>query len=83
MARGTIPILRVGGNLLATVHVELRDAVAEAFQEDILTGISAQVARTIIQLGVDISSMDTQSRLSDGIELALSLIGKAITAKGA
>jgi hypothetical protein len=25
--------------------------------------------------------MDTQSRLSDGIELALSLVGKAITAK--
>ena len=43
----------------------------------------AQVARTIIQLGVDISSMDTQSRLQDGIELALSLVGKAITAKGA
>ncbi|MFT3764404.1 MAG: protoglobin domain-containing protein [Minicystis sp.] len=49
----------------------------------ILTGISAQVARTIIQLGVDISAMDTQSRLQDGIELALSLVGKAITAKGA
>jgi rsbT co-antagonist protein RsbR len=49
----------------------------------IITGISAQVARTIIQLGVDISSLDTQSRLSDGIELALSIVGKAITAKGA
>lgn len=48
----------------------------------ILTGISAQVARTIIQLGVDISSMDTQSRLQDGIELALAVVGKAITAKG-
>jgi rsbT co-antagonist protein RsbR len=48
----------------------------------ILTGISAQVARTIIQLGVDISAMNTQSRLSDGIELALSLVGKAITEKG-
>jgi rsbT co-antagonist protein RsbR len=48
----------------------------------ILTGISAQVARTIIQLGVDISAMDTQARLQDGIELALSVVGKAITAKG-
>jgi rsbT co-antagonist protein RsbR len=47
----------------------------------ILTGISAQVARTIIQLGVDISSMETQSKLQDGIELALSLVGKVITAK--
>ena len=49
----------------------------------ILTGISAQVARTIIQLGVDISAMDTQSRLQDGIELALAVVGKAITAKEA
>jgi rsbT co-antagonist protein RsbR len=47
----------------------------------ILTGISAQVARTIIQLGVDISAMDTQSRLQDGIDLALSHLGKAITTK--
>ncbi len=45
----------------------------------ILTGISAQVARTIVQLGVDISTMDTVSRLQDGIELALSFVGKAIT----
>jgi rsbT co-antagonist protein RsbR len=49
----------------------------------VLTGISAQVARTIIQLGVDISSMDTLSRLQDGIELALSIVGKAIAPKGA
>jgi rsbT co-antagonist protein RsbR len=47
----------------------------------ILTGISAQVARTIVQLGVDISAMDTQARLSDGIELALSLVGLQITKK--
>ena len=48
----------------------------------VLTGISAQVARTIIQLGVDISSMDTLSRLQDGIELALSIVGKSIAPKG-
>jgi rsbT co-antagonist protein RsbR len=44
----------------------------------ILTGITAQVARTIIQLGVDISTMHTLSRLSEGIELALSFVGKSI-----
>jgi rsbT co-antagonist protein RsbR len=49
----------------------------------IITGISAQVARTIIQLGVDLSTLDTQSRLADGIELALSIVGKAIMPKGA
>ena len=47
----------------------------------ILTGITAQVARTIIQLGVDISAMPTRARLADGIELALSIVGKAITTK--
>jgi len=46
--------------------------------QTILTGISAQVARTIIQLGVDISSMHTLARLQDGIELALSMLGLQI-----
>jgi rsbT co-antagonist protein RsbR len=49
--------------------------------QTILTGISAQVARTIVQLGVDISSMHTLNRLADGIELALSFAGRAIRAK--
>jgi len=49
--------------------------------QTVLTGITAQVARTIVQLGVDISSMHTLSRLAEGIELALSLVGKAITTK--
>jgi rsbT co-antagonist protein RsbR len=46
----------------------------------IVTGISPLVARTIVQLGVDISSIETRSRLADGIELALRMIGKEITA---
>lgn len=46
--------------------------------QTILTGISAQVARTIIQLGVDISAMHTLARLQDGIELALSMLGQQI-----
>jgi rsbT co-antagonist protein RsbR len=49
--------------------------------QTILTGISAQVARTIVQLGVDISPMHTCSRLQEGIELALDLVGKTITEK--
>jgi rsbT co-antagonist protein RsbR len=47
----------------------------------ILTGISAQIARTIVQLGVDISTMHTRSRLADGIELALGLVGREIVTK--
>lgn len=46
--------------------------------ETILTGITAQVARTLVQLGADISVMHTLSRLAEGIELALSLVGKSI-----
>lgn len=49
--------------------------------QTILTGISAQVARTIVQLGVDISSMATRARLAEGIELALAMVGKAILKK--
>lgn len=55
MARGTIPILRVGPNLLATVHVELRDAVAEAFQEDILTELERRRASGLV---IDVSGLD-------------------------
>jgi rsbT co-antagonist protein RsbR len=47
----------------------------------ILTGISAQIARTIVQLGVDISTMHTRSRLADGIELALGLVGREIVTR--
>jgi rsbT co-antagonist protein RsbR len=74
-----VPVVdtKVADHLLKTTA-----AVRLVGARTILTGISAQVARTIIQLGVDISAMDTQSRLSEGIELALSLIGKTIAAKG-
>ena len=49
--------------------------------QTILTGISASVARTVIQLGVEMTRVDTRSKLAEGIELALSLIGKKIASK--
>jgi len=55
MARGQIPILRVGSVLLTTVHVELRDDVAEAFQEDVLMAIEKQNATGLV---IDISGLD-------------------------
>jgi len=45
----------------------------------ILTGISPEVARTIIRIGVDITTMHTLSRLADGISLALSMVGRVVT----
>jgi rsbT antagonist protein RsbS len=53
--RGEIPILRIGTTLLATVHIELRDAVAEAFQVDVLAAIERFGARGLI---IDISGLD-------------------------
>jgi len=67
---------KVADNLVkTTASVRLLGA------QTILTGISAQVARTMVQLGVDISAMHTRSRLQEGIELALDIIGKSITEK--
>jgi rsbT co-antagonist protein RsbR len=71
-----VPVVdtRVADHLLKTTA-----AVRLLGAQTILTGITAQVARTMVQLGVDISTMHTVSRLSDGIELALKLVGKEIT----
>ncbi len=73
-----VPVVdtKVADNLVKTTA-----AVRLLGAETILTGITAQVARTIVQLGVDISGMHTRSRLSEGIELALSLVGKSIQTK--
>jgi rsbT antagonist protein RsbS len=52
---GQIPILKIGPTLLVSVHVELRDAVAEAFQADLLTAIESSGAKGLV---VDISGLD-------------------------
>jgi rsbT co-antagonist protein RsbR len=74
-----VPVVdtRVADHLLKTTA-----AVRLLGAQTVLTGITAQVARTMVQLGVDVSSMHTVSRLSDGIELALGMVGKSITAVG-
>jgi rsbT co-antagonist protein RsbR len=71
-----VPVVdtRVADHLLKTTA-----AVRLLGAQTVLTGITAQVARTIVQLGVDVSAMHTVSRLSDGIELALGMVGKVIT----
>jgi rsbT antagonist protein RsbS len=53
--QGVIPILRMGDVLLTTVHVELRDAVAEGFQADVLSTIEKTRAKGLI---IDISGLD-------------------------
>jgi rsbT antagonist protein RsbS len=55
MPRGPIPILRVGSNLLATVHIELRDQTAELFQEDVLAELERRRASGLV---IDVSGLD-------------------------
>src|SRR5215471_17000082 len=70
-----VPVVdtKVADHLLkTTAAVQLLGA------QTILTGISASVARTVVQLGVEITRMHTRAKLSEGIELALSIVGKKI-----
>ena len=53
--RGTIPILRVGSNLLTTIHIDLRDTIAEAFQEDVLVAIKDTGAKGLV---IDITGLE-------------------------
>jgi rsbT co-antagonist protein RsbR len=75
-----VPVVdtKVADHLLKTTS-----AVRLLGAQSILTGISAQVARTMVQLGIEVASMHTQTRLADGIELALSLVGKSIQPRDA
>jgi rsbT antagonist protein RsbS len=49
--RGSIPIIRLAGTLLVTLQTDLHDAVAEAFQEDLLAAIEREpVSGLIIEI---------------------------------
>jgi rsbT co-antagonist protein RsbR len=69
---------KVADHLLKTT-----EAVRLLGATTILTGISAEVARTIVTLDVDISAMHTRAKLADGIEVALDLVGKVIAERQA
>lgn len=52
---GAIPLLRLGRTLIASIQVELRDDVAQAFQEDVLAALEQRRAEGLI---VDISGLE-------------------------
>jgi rsbT antagonist protein RsbS len=56
MASGSIPILKIGPTLLATIQIELQDTVVDAFQNDVLEAIEKSGANGLI---IDISALET------------------------
>ena len=52
---GAIPILRLGNILVCSIQTELRDNVANAFQEDALAAIEANGATGLV---IDISGLE-------------------------
>lgn len=53
--KGVIPILRLGTTLLATIQDELRDHVAQAFQEDVLAQLEQRGTSGLV---IDISALE-------------------------
>ncbi|HZU83942.1 MAG TPA: STAS domain-containing protein [Polyangiaceae bacterium] len=54
--KGTIPLLRLGSTIVATIHTELRDKVAQDFQDDMLTELELRGANALV---IDISGLET------------------------
>ena len=55
MPSGSIPILKIGSTLLATIQVDLHDSVVDAFQNDVLEEIERSGAGGLI---IDISALE-------------------------
>jgi rsbT antagonist protein RsbS len=74
---GSIPILKIGGILLATIQVDLHDTVVDAFQNDVLEKIEKTDASGLI---VDISALES---VDSYVARALSNTGKMAKLMGA
>ena len=55
MPSGTIPILKIGSTLLATIQIDLHDTVVDAFQNDVLEEIEKTGSSGLI---IDISALE-------------------------
>jgi len=60
--------------------IQTARAAALLGSQVVLVGISAEVAQTLVQLGLDLGQLVTLSNLQNGLEYALSRQGLAITA---
>ena len=57
--------------MVANHLLRMATAVRLMGGEAILTGISPVIARTIVQLGVDLSGLNTRSSLAQGLQFAI------------
>src|SRR5213083_1699754 len=53
---GSIPILKIGPTLLATIQIELHDTIVDSFQNNVLEEIERTAANGLI---IDISALET------------------------
>ena len=87
-----VSILRQGPHLIASVHTALDDTQMVRFREDlveqiglhrsrgvIITGLSPEIAQTLVTIGVDLSKMDTIGDLQGGLEEAERLLGYSVS----
>ncbi|MHC4777682.1 MAG: two-CW domain-containing protein [Planctomycetota bacterium] len=62
-------------SLVANHLAQTMTAVKLIGAEGVLTGISANVAQTLVKLGADVSDIETRSTLSEGLKYALKKTG--------
>lgn len=72
-----VPVVdtKVADHLLKTT-----EAVRLLGAQTILSGISPTIAKTIVNLGMNISAMHTRNKLAAALELAFEIVGKRVTA---
>lgn len=69
-------------SLVANHLAQTLSAIRLVGAEGVLTGINADVAQTLVKLGVEVSSMSTRGTLAEGLHYALRKLGMEIRKTG-